>query len=219
MRHQRFHGSSRGGPASRLTFHSANDTPYSFTPDGADVVFGSTRLDTDTSVGFPTGAQPELYRVSTAGGMPRQVLTTPAEYAVFDSTWQKLLYSDQKGFEDEWRKHDDSSFARDLWLYNVADGSHTRLTEPGADDRQPVWSPDQSSLFYLSERSGTFNVWSLVLDDPRRNTQLTTHDTHPVRFLSASRDGAICYTWDGRIWLRPANGGESRSRPISSTRA
>jgi Tol biopolymer transport system component/C-terminal processing protease CtpA/Prc len=207
--------SAKGGQATRLTFHSADDTPFSFTPDGGAVLFGSTRLDSYTSVGFPTGAQPELYRVSTEGGMPRQVLSTPAEYAVLDSTGQRLAYSDRKGFEDEWRKHDDSSFARDLWLFDVVDGSHTRLTEPGADDRQPVWSPDERSLFYLSERSGTFNVWQFMVDDPGEASQLTMHDTHPVRFLSASQGGGLCYTWDGRIWLRPANSGESR--PIDVT--
>jgi tricorn protease len=207
--------SAEGGRARRLTYHSANDTPFSFTPDGAAVLFGSARLDARTSVGFPTGAQPELYQVSTQGGMPRQVLTTPAEYAVFDSSGQRLAYSDQKGFEDEWRKHDDSSFARDLWLYDVANGSHTRMTELGADDRQPVWSPDEGSLFYLSERSGTFNVWRLAIDGPQGSAQLTTHDTHPVRFLSASRDGDLCYTWDGGIWLRRANADESR--PIEVT--
>ena len=65
---------------------------------------------------FPTGAQPELYQVDLDGGMPGQVLTTPAIYAVFDRAGKRLAYSDQKGYEMEWRKHDNSSFARDVWI-------------------------------------------------------------------------------------------------------
>jgi tricorn protease len=32
-----------GGEATRLTFHSADETPFSFTPDGRCVLFGAAR--------------------------------------------------------------------------------------------------------------------------------------------------------------------------------
>ncbi len=202
---------AEGGTATRLTFHSADDFPTSFTPDGTAVLFSSGRLDAVTNVQFPSRrAQPELYRVAVAGGMPTQVLTTPALYAVWNRAGSRLAYSDNKGLEMEWRKHDNSSFARDVWVFDATTGRHTRLTQSGADDRQPVWSPDERSLFYLSERSGSFNVWRLELDDPAHPVQLTHHTTHPVRFLSASRSGDLCYTWDGEIWVRPTGSDDSR---------
>lgn len=204
-----------GGEARRLTFHSAPDLPTSFASDGAAVLFSSARLDAAAHVGFPTPAQPELYRVALSGGMPVQILTTPAMYAVFDRTGARLAYSDQKGFEMEWRKHDNSSFARDVWIWDVKADRHTRLTALGADDRQPVWSPDERFLFYLSERSGSFNVWRLDLADPGRPVQVTTHGVHPVRFLSISRQGDVCYTWDGEIWIRPAGAAASRKLVVS----
>ncbi len=76
---------AEGGKATRLTYHSASDEPTSFTPDGASVLFSSGRLDSASCVQYPRrGAQPELYRVSLAGGMPEQVLSTPAMYAVWN---------------------------------------------------------------------------------------------------------------------------------------
>jgi len=205
-----------GGEAKRLTFHSADDTPTSFTPDGKAVLFGSARLDAAKNVQFPTGAQPELYQVSLAGGMPAQLLSTPSLYAVWDKAAERLAYSDVKGYEMEWRKHDSSSFARDVWVYEKKSGKHTRLTAFGFDDRQPVWSPDEKSLYYLSEKSGTFNVWKLDLADPGKPAQVTTHKTHPVRFLSASSAGDLCYTWDGEIWVRPAGASESRKLSVTA---
>lgn len=205
--------SATGGAATRLTFHSADDVPTSFTPDGESVLFSSARLDAVTSVQMPTRAQPELYRVALAGGMPEQVLTTPAEYAVWDRAAGRLAYSDVKGYEMPWRKHDDSSFSRDVWLYDAASGAHTRLTAFGADDRQPVWSPDERALFYLSERGGSFNVWRLDLERPEAAVQVTDHATHPVRFLSISRQGDLCYAWDGELWVRPA--GAERSHKVA----
>ena len=205
-----------GGEARRLTWHSADETPTSFTPDGRAVLFSGARLDGVKSAQFPTGAQPELYSVAVAGGQPTQVLTTPALYAAWDKAGRRLAYSDQKGYEMEWRKHDNSSFARDVWLWDAASRQHRRLTAAGVDDRQPVWAPDQRSLYYLSERSGSFNVWKLDLADPEHPAQVTTHATHPVRFLSASDAGDLCYAWNGELWLRPAGAAQSHKLTVTA---
>ncbi len=91
-----------------------------------------------------------------------------------------------------------------MWLYDRASGQHRRLTDFGHDDRQPVWAPDDGAVHYLSESSGTFNVWRLDLVEGAVPVRITDHDTHPVRFLSTSRAGDLCYAWDGEIWVRPA---------------
>ncbi|MCK5376624.1 MAG: PD40 domain-containing protein [Acidobacteria bacterium] len=208
--------SATGGKATRLTFHSADDFPTSFTADGASVLFSSGRLDSQDCAQYPTRrAQPELYSVSLEGGMPLQVFTTPAVYAVWDSAGERLAYSDNKGYEGPWRKHDDSSFARDVWIFDAESGQHSRLTEFGADDRQPVWGPDDDALYFLSERDGTFNVWTLSLDTGAQPAQITTFDTHPVRFLSISENGDLCYTWDGSIYVQPAGDSEGRELEIT----
>jgi Tol biopolymer transport system component/C-terminal processing protease CtpA/Prc len=193
-----------GGVAKRLTFHSSGDLPTSFTPEGEAVLFSSARLDAAFCVQFPTRAQPELYEVSVEGGMPRQVLTTPALHAVWDDGGTRLAYTDEKSYEELTRKHDDSSFARDVWIYDDGAGTHTRLTGFGHDDRQPVWTDGGEGLYFLSERGGSFNVWKMDLDDPSSPRQITDHDRHPVRSLSISDGGDLCYGFDGRIWVRRA---------------
>jgi len=205
-----------GGTATRLTYHSASDYPSSFTPDSESILFFSGRLDARTMVGYPRrGAQPELYSVALAGGMPQQILTTPAIYAVWDSAGQRLVYSDEKALETDWRKHDDSSFARDVWIYDAQNGEHTRLTEFGADDRQPVWAPGEASIYYLSERSGDFNIWRLSLADGAEPIQITNHEAHPVRFLSSSKGGDLCYAWDGEVYVLATDASESRKLDIT----
>ncbi len=206
---------SEGGEATRLTYHSTDELPASFTPDGKAVLFSAEVQEAVTSAQFPTGRQPQLYKVDLGGHMPEQVLTTPAIYAVYDRAGKRLAYSDQRGFEMEWRKHDNSSFARDVWMYDVVSGRHTRLTAFGADNRQPVWGPGDKSLFYLSEKSGTFNVWRMDPADPAHPVQVTTHVTHPVRFLSASDAGDLRYAFDGEIYVRPSGAAESRRLDVS----
>jgi len=201
---------AEGGEATRLTTHSVDEIPESFTADGSAVLFSAAILDTPANAQFPHPVQPELYRVALTGGAPRQVLTTTARYARWDRAGKRLAYSDQPGFEMEWRKHDHSSFARQVWVYDATARKHTRLTEPGADNRQPVWAPGEEALYFLSERSGSFNVWRLSLADPSHPQQVTDHHGDPVRFLSVSDAGDLCYGLDGDLWVRPAGAGESR---------
>ena len=52
--------------------------------------------------------------------MPKQVPTTPAIFALWDSAGARMIHSDEKGLETDWRKHDNSSFAREVWIYDAA---------------------------------------------------------------------------------------------------
>lgn len=205
---------AEGGEAQRLTTHSADEMPASFTPDGKSVLFTAAILDAPAMAQFPHNSQAELYSVGLAGGAPRQVLTTVAMNARYDKAGKRLVYNDQPGFEMEWRKHDHSSFARQLWLYDVAGNQHTRLTATGHDHRQPVWAPGEDALYFLGEDSGTFNVWRLPLADPSHPVQVTKHTGDPVRFLSVSNAGDLCYGYAGQLYVRAAGAAESRKLDV-----
>ena len=192
---------AEGGPSRRLTTHSAPEFPLSFTPDGREVLFSAQRMDARTNMLFPTGAASELYKVSIDGGRrPDQILTTPAMAAQYDRAGTRLLYEDWKGYENLWRKHHVSPVAHDLWLYNPATGQHRQLTRHGGEDRDPVWSPDQQSVYYLSEQSGSFNVWKMPLDQPEAAVQVTRFSRNPVRFLSIAGDGTLAFGYDGELY-------------------
>ena len=188
---------ARGGTATRLTFHSAGDRPTSFTPDGKSVLFTSTRLDSAASM-LPTTYLPELYSVAVTGGRAKQVLTTPAEMAKPSRDGRTLLYQDRKGYENEWRKHHHSSVTRDIWVCDLASGTHTKLTSSPCEDRDPVFSPDGKSVLWLSEAGGTFNVWRMPAAGGA-GEQVTKFATHPVRFLSSSDSGTLAFTWNGEL--------------------
>ena len=61
-----------------------------------------------------------------------------------------------------------------------------------------MWSADGKSFYYLSEQSGTLNIYHRTLDG--KETQITNHEKNPVRFLSAATDGTLCYGYDGEIY-------------------
>ncbi|MBR4094172.1 MAG: PD40 domain-containing protein, partial [Bacteroidales bacterium] len=194
---------AEGGNPKRITTHSASETPWSYTPDGKKIVFSAKIQDPASSVLFPKSSMTELYTVSREGGRAEQILATPAEEVSFLGSDKKFVYQDKKGGENIWRKHHTSSITRDIWLYN--DGKHTKLTTFEGEDRFPCASPDGSTIYYLSEREGNFNVYSFPLSNPAQITRITNHKTHPVRFLSVSNNGTLCYGYDGGIYVKRAN--------------
>ncbi len=195
-----------GGAPQRLTTHSSNEIPYCFTNNGRQVVYGATIVDPVDSLLHPQSAMQELYSVSTDGGRPEQILATPAENTTFSHSGSLLLYQDKKGNESEWRKHHQSSITRDIWLYDIDKKHHTRLTNFAGEDRDPLFSPDDTSVYYLSERKGSFNIWRFALNKPQEPEQITNFKDHPVRFLSMAGDGTLCFGYNGNIYTQHQGG-------------
>lgn len=191
--------SAKGGKATRLTFHSNDESPFTFSYDNSSVIFGAQRMDTKEHRQFPTGSQPELYSVPVSGGRVDQIFTIPAEYVQVSNDGSKMLYHDKKGGENEWRKHHVSSITRDIWLYDAASDAHTMLVKRAGEDRQPIFNADESGFYYLSEESGTFNVHKTSIANPEQNEQLTSFDLHPVRFLSMG-NGTLSFGYDGELY-------------------
>ena len=192
--------SIKGGDPKRLTFHSTNELPYTFSNDDSEIIFGAQRLDDVAHRQFPTGSQPEIYKVSVNGGRVNQVWTIPAEKLKISKDGSRIVYHDKKGGENEFRKHHTSSITRDLWLYDTKANTHRMLTKRAGEDRNPVFSTDETKLYYLSEASGSFNVHSLDINNPQVSEQVTQFQTHPVRYLSMSDKGKLCFTYNGQLF-------------------
>lgn len=188
-----------GGDATRLTYHSSDEQPFTFTHDDEAIYFGAVRMDDVNHRQFPTGSQPEVYSVPVNGGRVDQVLTIPAEHLNVNNDGSTILYHDKKGGENIWRKHHRSSITRDIWSYDTVKGTHQQITTFNGEDRQPVFTASGDSFYYLSEESGTFNVFKSNLDGTNKS-QLTTFDLHPVRFLSLG-NGTISFSHDGKLFV------------------
>jgi tricorn protease len=207
---------AEGGKAVRLTTHSGSEIPCSFSPDAKEILFGAIIQDDPMNVQFPTGVFPELYKVSVEGGRPQRVLTTTANNAVYSDDGKYILYYDSKGYEDHWRKHHTSAVTRDIWLYNSETGKHRKLSQFEGEDMDPVFAPGDNEVYFLSEQSGSFNVWKQSLAENSKVSQISFFDKHPIRFLSISDDGMLCFGFNGEIYTGSENGDFTKV-PISIT--
>nr|MDE5608471.1 peptidase S41 [Muribaculaceae bacterium] len=192
---------SAGGVPTRLTTHSAAETPETFSPDGKYILYSASIQDPAASAMFPTSLESELYRVPAGGGAPQRVEATAIQRPVYSPDGSLILYQRTPGMENEWRKHHTSSVTGDIWSLDTKSGTHTNLTSRPGEDRDPAFSPDGKTVYYLSERNGgSFNVYSAPLSDLNSVKALTNFKTHPVRFLSASKTGRLAFAYDGEIY-------------------
>jgi tricorn protease len=191
-----------GGEAARLTFHSGAEIPTSFTADDKRILFTAARQDLVTNAQFPMGLFSELYSVPAGGGEADLVLTQPAIAATVSPAGDKIIFHDQKGYESDWRKHHTSAVTRDIWVYDLKAKKYTRLTTFAGEDRNPVFDADGDAYFYLSEQNGSFNVFRSSLAHPEASIAVTSFTKNPVRFLSRSGTGVLCFGYDGEIYTK-----------------
>jgi tricorn protease len=188
-----------GGEPKRITLHSAQEYPYSFTNDDKEILFGGAILDDAKNRLFPTNYMSELYKININGGRYQQILTTPAEEIKFNKAGTQFIYQDKKAGENQWRKHHTSAVARDIILYDITTKTHKKIIDTKFEDRNPVFSSDEKSIFYLSEAQGSFNIHKAIINGGA-STAVTTYKKNPVRFLSRSKTGTLCFNYSGEIY-------------------
>ena len=184
---------ANGGIPKRVTTNSGSEYPLRW-KDNSTIMFKASIMPTAKSIIF-AGSYPQVYTVGMDGGRPKLFSDITMDALDINASGD-VLYIDRKGYEDEWRKHHRSPITRDVWL--KSGDSFRKLTTFDGEDRDPVWSADGKSFYYLSEQSGTLNIYHRTLDG--KETQITNHEKNPVRFLSAATDGTLCYGYDGEIY-------------------
>ena len=198
---------AKGGKPVRITTHPHNETPVAVLNDGT--ILFSAAIEQDTEYGnFPGDAQ--LYAVSQNGGRPQRVTSLPIKNMSINKDGE-IIYEDYKGYEDPFRKHHTSSVTRDIWLYTpepgqeefaiTGKGTFKKISDFVGEDRNPVFAPDGDTFYYLSEKDGTFNIYRSSISSPEKSEQVTFHKDNPVRYLSISASGDLCYSQDGELYI------------------
>lgn len=190
-----------GGAPKRVTTNSGSEIPVAFL-DAQHLIYKASGMRSTDDLVFPSSTFPMLYQISIDGGRPEVYSEWPMDNPSIGN--KGVLFEDIKGYEDYWRKHQKSSIARDIWLF---DGdAYQKITDFSGDDRDPVWAPGKDGFYYLSERNGSFNVYYHDLQSSGADKQITMHKKHPVRFLTVADNGMLCYSYDGEIYTLKEGG-------------
>ncbi len=199
--------SAEGGNPKRLTFHSANDYPQDFSPDNQQILFTSARNIQQSNIRFYSPRLfNNLYQVGVNGGRPILISGAGMNLAHFNKQGNLVVFQDRKGYEDLLRKHHTSSVTRDIWTLDLISQQYKKNSQFEGEDLEPVFASDGENIYFLSEKSGTLNVWK---SENNALSQITHFNTHPIRHLSISKANTLCFTYKGNIFIQ-----EEHKEPI-----
>jgi serine/threonine protein kinase len=167
----------------------------SWSPDGTRLVFVSPcTLAQDPYAIYPNST---LYTVNVDGTNVEPLL--PEAGGDFEPAWSpdgdRIAFTSVRGGHEE------------VYIYNLKDGSLTRLTEtkPGEGARYPAWSPLGNQLVYSMKRFGANQIWVM--------TDLGTVQQQIVRSGTDYHDIMPAWTRDSETVVFSQRRVEGISRP------
>jgi tricorn protease len=181
---------SGGGNAKQLTTHSADDIVLGWSSDSHSILFSSNRGE---------DFMPQLYLVSTEGGMPWRAGTDMGIQASYSPDGQKLAYN-QKG-QVYWRKYYRGAYQTDIMVMDVSAKKFTQITDFDGLDSWPMWGRD-GFIYFVSDRDGNglTNIYR-VSESGGKADRVTTFKSGDVRWPAISSDGkVIMFEHDFGIW-------------------
>jgi serine/threonine protein kinase/Tol biopolymer transport system component len=205
----------------------ADDTQPAFSPDGQQIAFRSEREGGGLFVMGATGESAK--RLTDVGYNPAwapdgrhlafatEEVSRPLERRLHSKLWtvdvasgQRRLIVGDDAVQPSWSPHGqriaywaipDGSARRVLWTVPAAGGTPVPVIDDEHVNWNPVWSPDGGSLYFVSDRSGSMNVWRVPVDEASGKVlgkpEPVTTSSQSTGLLSLSRDGRrIVYATD-----------------------
>lgn len=202
------------GSLRRVTFDDAADQLDSWSRDGKWLYFSSGSKDVN--------GMSDLYRVSVDGGTPMAVSADrfAQEYwsTPSPSDPNTLAFTGKgRTVSDWWRNghaHIDES---QIWIEHFGEGAprYEQVTHGGARDAWPMWG-DEKTLFFVSDRSGSENVWTKSVGASGDGKAMTSFRGGRLVWPTISYDGkTIVFERDFAVWTLDVASGKTNEVPIS----
>lgn len=196
-----------GGTLRRVTHDDQVPDLSAWSPDGRAIYFSSATHN----IAYDSDA----YRVGVDGGTPMRVLHedyVPQTNPVPSPDGAALAFV-RNGFPQWWRRGHSHMDETEIV---VAHPSARRFEQvaSGGKNLWPMWSPDGRTLYFVSDRGGSDELWARGAD--ARPRQLTSLHGGRVLWPSISRDGRlIAFERAMKIWTYDVDTGATRQLAIA----
>jgi Tol biopolymer transport system component/C-terminal processing protease CtpA/Prc len=196
------------GDLKRLTFDSGLDQLDGWSRDGKWLYFSNGSND--------VGRKNDIYRVSAEGGTPMPVsadrFTNEFQAAPAPDGATVAFAARGNGDSQWWRNGHSHLDESEIWL--LKGSTYTKVVDLNGRNAWPMWTPDGKQLYFMSDRGGAQNIWTVTPGGkPRPVTKFTSGR---VLWPSIGYDGkAIVFEHDFKIWQLDTRNGEAYALPIT----
>lgn len=157
----------------------------------------------------------DVYRVAVDGGTPMVVLHEDYvnEFEPAPSSDGTSIAFVRNGFLQWWRRSHSHMDESEIVVAHPGAQRFDTITTGDAKDQWPMWSPDDRTLYYVSDRSGSDELWSHASDGHAR--QLTSLRGGRVLWPTISHDGRmIAFERGMHLWTYDVAAGAARELPV-----
>ena len=170
----------QGGIPDQITFHSEGSSLEDLHPTKPVILVRGYR---DHS-----GRRP--YRLIEKNLNPNEdeeiIFDANARYGRYSPDGKKLLIV--RDGAPTYRKGYEGAQASRLWLYDFTKETFTEPVKDKTGCRYPIWAPDGKSFYYVTSRSGAYNIWQHQFDK-EGDRQITRYTDDSVFAPAISADG------------------------------
>ena len=199
------------GDLKRLTFDDRLDQLDSWSRDGKWIYFSNTGND--------VGGKNDIYRVSVEGGTPMPVSAdrfTNEFQGAPSPDGQSMAFAARGNGDSQWWRNGHSHLDEsEIWLRKEGSpAAYEKLVDLNGRNAWPNWTPDGKQIYFMSDRSGAQNIWTLPLGGKLR--QVTKFTSGRVLWPSLGYDGkALVFERDFKIWQLDTKTSEAYAVPIT----
>ena len=202
------------GQLKRVTFDDSPDQLDAWSRDGRWLYLSSGSKDVN--------GMNDIFRVSSAGGTPMAVSADrfAQEYWSTPSPTDPntIAFTGTGRTSTDWWRHGHSHIDESqIWLehFGGAVPQYEAVTKDEARSAWPMWSADGKTLFYVSDRSGSENVWAKGVAGGEARPVTAFKDGRLV-WPTISYDGrTIVFERDFGVWSLDAASGKTARVPIT----
>jgi Tol biopolymer transport system component/C-terminal processing protease CtpA/Prc len=196
-----------GGSLRRLTHDDQIGDVSAWSGDGRYIYFAAS----SRNIAYFN----DVYRVPVDGGTPMQVLHEDYvnEFEPAPSADGSSIAFVRNGFVQWWRRGHSHMDQSEIVVAHPGTPKFETITTGDAKDQWPMWSPDARTLYFVSDRSGSDELWAREADGHAR--QLTSLHGGRVLWPTVSHDGRlIAFERGMNIWTYDVAAGTTRELPI-----
>lgn len=185
-------------PAPRIVFQHQSKMkyiqPFDWSPDGKNVLAGFWSAEGPGEEG-----KTQLGLISIADGSVKMLKSSFNTPSASFRPWGFVFSPDGKFIAYDMPGKDQPSFHRDIFMLPVDGGPETSLVEHPAADVVIDWTPDGKGLLFLSDRTGTLDLWLIRMNDgmPQGTSQLIKAGVGSMRPMGIISGGTLYYGVEG----------------------